>query len=62
MKNIFTICGKEIRGYFRSPIAYLLMTIFAVIIGFFFYSATRYFLIQGMQMQFSGGGHPTRAA
>ncbi len=56
MKNILTICGKEIRGYFRSPIAYLLMTIFAVIIGFFFYSATRYFLIVAMQMQFSGQG------
>lgn len=54
MRNILTICGKELRSYFASPIAYLLMTLFAVIFGFYFYVATKEFVIQGMQMQFSG--------
>ena len=25
MRNVFTICGKEVKSYFTSPIAYLLM-------------------------------------
>jgi ABC-2 type transport system permease protein len=49
MKNILTICSKEIQSYFASPIAYLLMTLFAVIFGFFFYSATAFFVGQSMQ-------------
>ena len=36
MRNIFTICGKECKAYFASPIAYLLMALFALIFGFFF--------------------------
>ena len=39
-----TICGKELRSYFSSPIAYLLMALFGLIFGYFFYSATAYFV------------------
>jgi ABC-2 type transport system permease protein len=46
------------KTYFASPIAYLLLTIFAVIFGFFFYTATRFFILQGMQMQMMGRGMP----
>ncbi len=56
MRNIFTICGKEIRSYFASPVAYLLMALFGLIFGFFFYSATAYFVMEGMRQQMGGGG------
>ena len=36
MRNIWTIARKEMNAYFRSPIAYIVMTVFAVIFGFFF--------------------------
>jgi ABC-2 type transport system permease protein len=58
MKNIVVIFKKELKSYFASPIAYLLLGIFAVIFGFFFYSATRFFVLQGMQMQMMGRGMP----
>ena len=58
MKNILVICRKELRSYFASPIAYLLMAIFAVIFGFFFYSATAIFVVRGMEAQMSGRGFP----
>jgi gliding motility-associated transport system permease protein len=56
--NILTICKKELKSYFASPIAYLLMAIFAVIFGFFFYSATAFFVIRGMESQMMGRGQP----
>jgi ABC-2 type transport system permease protein len=58
MRNVIVIFKKELKSYFASPIAYLLLTIFAVIFGFFFYSATRFFVMQGMQMQMMGRGMP----
>ena len=58
MKNVLIICKKELKGYFASPIAYLLMAIFAVIFGFFFYSAMAFFVIRGMESQMRGGGPP----
>ncbi|MBZ5591847.1 MAG: ABC transporter permease subunit [Acidobacteriia bacterium] len=58
MRNVIVIFTKEMKSYFASPIAYLLLTIFAVIFGFFFYSATRFFVLQGMQMQMMGRGMP----
>src|SRR6202050_3750097 len=36
------------RSYFTSPIAYLLMALFGLIFGFFFYSATAYFVRAGL--------------
>jgi ABC-2 type transport system permease protein len=58
MKNIWIICRKELKGYFASPIAYLLMLFFALIFGFFFYSATRFLLMQSLQSQMMGRGMP----
>ena len=54
MRNVFTICGKELRSYFTSPIAYLLMALFGLIFGFFFYSATAYFVVAGLRAQMGG--------
>jgi ABC-2 type transport system permease protein len=58
LKNILIICHKELKSYFASPIAYLLMAIFAVIFGFFFYSATAFFVMRGMESQMMGRGQP----
>jgi ABC-2 type transport system permease protein len=58
MKNVLIICGKEIKSYFSSPIAYLLMTIFAVIFGYFFFSASAYFVQASMQSQMQGQSQP----
>ncbi len=58
MRNILAICGKELRGYFSSPIAYLLLTIFAVMIGYLFWLEVSYFVARGMQMQMQGQSFP----
>src|SRR6202163_11312 len=58
MRNIWTICAKELRSYFVSPIAYLLLTMFGLIFGFFFWNALGYFVIEGMEMQMRGQTFP----
>ena len=58
MRNTWTICRKELRSYFVSPIAYLLLTMFGLIFGFFFWNALGYFIIEGMEMQLRGQAFP----
>jgi ABC-2 type transport system permease protein len=58
MRNVFIICGKELRSYFVSPIAYLLLTMFAVIMGFFFWNALGYFVYMGIESQMRGEMFP----
>ncbi len=58
MRNVWIILKKELKSYFASPIAYLLMTMFAVIFGFFFWNIVGYFTFLGMQQQMSGRGFP----
>jgi ABC-2 type transport system permease protein len=50
MKNLWIIARKELRTYFTSPIAYVVMTVFMVLVGFFFYSLVYWFNAQAMQM------------
>ena len=50
MKNIWIIAKKELRTYFTSPIAYVVMTVFLVLVGFFFYSLLWWFNAQAMQV------------
>jgi ABC-2 type transport system permease protein len=38
MRNILTIAGKEIRSYFVSPVAYVVLTGFLLLGGWFFYN------------------------
>jgi len=54
MRNVWIIFSKELRSYFVSPIAYLMLTMFAVIFGFFFWNALGYFVFMGMQAQMRG--------
>ena len=58
MRNILTIYRKELKSYFASPIAYLLMAVFALIFGYFFYVATAIFAQRGMESQMMGRGGP----
>jgi ABC-2 type transport system permease protein len=50
MKNIWTIAKKEIKTYFTSPIAYAVIAVFLVLVGFFFSSALSWFNSQAIQM------------
>ncbi len=50
MNNIWAICKREIRTYFTSPIAYVAITVFLIVTGFFFYTLIQWFNLQSMQM------------
>lgn len=54
MRNVWIICRKELHSYFVSPIAYLLLAMFAVIFGFFFWNILNIFIISGMESQMRG--------
>jgi ABC-2 type transport system permease protein len=58
MRNIGIIFVKELRGYFVSPIAYLLLALFGIISAFFFWIYVRGFVQYGMEMQMSGQMYP----
>lgn len=58
MRNVWTICRKELRSYFSSPIAYLLLTMFAFVFGWFFWNVLGYFLQMAMASQMRGQGFP----
>lgn len=54
MNNILLICNKELKSYFASPIAYILMAFFGLIFGFGFYTATRDMIRYSFQAQMMG--------
>lgn len=56
MRNVLAIAGKELRTYFHSPIAYLVMTLWAVLWGLVFYIYTGGFVANSFRMQTMGGG------
>ena len=38
MRNVFTIAGREVRSYFSSPVAYVLLAAFLALAGYFFFA------------------------
>ena len=58
MRNILTIARKELKTYFTSPIAYIVLAIAGIIFGFFFYSALAFFVQRGMEAEMYGRGGP----
>ena len=38
MRNIFTIAGREFRSIFTSPVAYVVLTGFLLLSGWFFFN------------------------
>src|SRR5580692_4561534 len=58
MRNIWVIAQKELNSYFVSPVAYLLLTMFAIIFGLFFWNSVGYFNQASLQAQMSGQPMP----
>lgn len=58
MRNVWVICRRELGSYFASPIAYLLLAVFAVIFGYFFWTLIAVFIVEGMEMQMRGQMFP----
>jgi ABC-2 type transport system permease protein len=56
LSNVAAIAQRELRSYFASPIAYIVIGFFVLLFGFFFYSLLLFFNQQSMQaMGFQGG-------
>jgi ABC-2 type transport system permease protein len=59
MRNTWIMWRKELNSYFVSPIAYFLLTMFAVVSALFFWLYLRDFVEYGMEMQMRGQAVPT---
>jgi gliding motility-associated transport system permease protein len=55
MRNILAIAEKELKSYFASPIAYIVIGTFALLYGWFYVSLLLFFVRQSMQMGQLGG-------
>ncbi|MBI3582176.1 MAG: ABC transporter permease, partial [Nitrospinae bacterium] len=51
MRNFFYIFAKETRSYFNSPVAFVVITIFSVLIGYYFYNIFATFSTVSFQAQ-----------
>ena len=56
VRNILAIAGKELRSYFASPIAYVIIGLFALLFGLFFYAYLTVFVQRSSGMGQMGGG------
>jgi ABC-2 type transport system permease protein len=59
MRNILAICKRELLAFFVSPIAYFVITGFALLVGFFFFNYLAFFarmFEMSQMMAFRGGG------
>ena len=54
MRSAWIICRRELNAYFASPIAWLLLTMYSLIFGFFFWNYVANFVIEGVEMQMTG--------
>jgi ABC-2 type transport system permease protein len=59
VRNVLAIADKEIRSYFASPIAYIMIGLFSLLFGWFFYVYLMAFVQQSEQMMQMGGGSGT---
>jgi ABC-2 type transport system permease protein len=55
MRNVWTIARRELNSYFTSPVAYIVLAMFAVMFGYFFFSAIAFFVEFSSRQQMSGG-------
>jgi ABC-2 type transport system permease protein len=50
MRNILAIAQKELKSYFSSPIAYIVLGFWALLFGYFFVAILQFFVRQSMQV------------
>ncbi len=43
MKHVASVAGRELRGLFVSPVAYVVLALFSVAAGIFFFASTAFF-------------------
>lgn len=58
MRNIWIICRKEMRSYFVSPVAYILLALFAIAFGYSFWNYVGMFVYESIESQMRGGTFP----
>src|SRR5688572_15313395 len=56
VRNILAIAGKELRSYFASPMAYIIIGLFALLFGVFFNAFLQAFLDESQRSAMMGGG------
>ena len=57
VSNILAIAHKELKSYFSSPIGYIVLGLFSLLYGYFFYATLVFFVSRSMQMnQFGENG------
>jgi ABC-2 type transport system permease protein len=56
VNNILAIANKELRSYFSTPIAYIVIGFFALLFGYFFYAMVFIFNQQSQLGGLEGGG------
>jgi ABC-2 type transport system permease protein len=56
MSNVFAIAQKELKSYFASPIAYIIIGFFALVFGYFYFVSLIFFSQASLQMGMPGAG------
>jgi ABC-2 type transport system permease protein len=56
MSNVLAIAQKELKSYFASPIAYIIVGVFALVFGYFYFVSVTFFLQASLQMGMPGAG------
>jgi len=58
MRNILTIAGRDLKGFFLSPMAYIILAVFVFINSLMFINIISYFMGQSMMSQMRQGMSP----
>ena len=56
MSNVLAIAQKELKSYFASPIAYIIIGFFALVFGWFYFVSLTFFMQASLQMGMPGQG------
>ena len=56
MSNALAIAHKELKSYFASPIAYIIIGFFALVFGYFYFVSLLFFAQASLQMGMPGAG------